>query len=275
MADQEPNVHNKDAANDGFPVLRSRQVRTDANGFVCLNDIWAAAGADASRRPAEWRRTAGAKRLTGALAARIMGISHNWPSGLVTSSKGAKGLTYAHVVLALAYAEFLDPGLAVEVREVFLRYKAADASLADEILERASLEDNRHVAARALGRVARGKFTDVLQVHGVVQPYFAICTDTVYRTLLDKPASALKRSLGVPAGGSLRDAMSVTDLTAIAFAEALSADRIDAADCQGGPDCQRATSAASRSVKNVLETEQRARASVPVAANERSPDRAA
>ena len=89
---------------------------------------------------------------------------------LHTSSKGRFGLTHAHIVLAQAYAEYLDADLAVEVREVFLRYRAADASLADDILERASLEDNRHTVARALGRVTRGRFTDVLNGHGVPHP---------------------------------------------------------------------------------------------------------
>lgn len=260
MQTNDPNVQKNPAANDDqVPVVRSQSIRSDANGLVCLNDLWTITGGDKNRRPAEWRRTAAAKRLNGALAARIVGKSHKSPPVLINAERGAKGLTFAHVVLAQAYAEFLDADLAVEVREVFLRYRAGDASLADEILERASAEENRTAAVRAMGRVTRDKFTDVLQDHGVKQPYFGICTNVVYQTVLGKPAAALKRALGVAPKGSLRDAMSITQLAAVNFAEALSADRIEDIGCQGGPQCQEATAAASRTVRDALDAEKRSR----------------
>lgn len=260
MSENMDSVQKNPAANDDqAPVIRSQSIRTNADGLVCLNDLWAITGSDKNRRPAEWRRTAAANRLRGALAARIVGNSHKSPPVLINAGRGAKGLTFAHVVLAQAYAEFLDDNLAVEVREVFLRYRAGDASLADEILERASADENRRVAVRAMGRVTRSKFTDVLQDHGVKQPYFGICTNVVYQTVLGKPAAALKQALGVAPKGSLRDAMSITQLAAVNFAEALSADRIEATDCQGGPECQQATAAASRTVRDALDAEKRTR----------------
>lgn len=269
LKNSEINAQQRSPANDFCPVLRDQKIRANSNGLVCLNDLWSAAGGDRARRPAEWRRTAAAKRLTGALAARIVGNSHISPPALVDAKRGKNGLTFAHVVLAQAYAEFLDDDLAVEVREVFLRYRAGDANLADEILERASADENRRVATRAMGRVTRGQFTDVLQQHGVVQPYFGICTNVVYQTVLGKPAAALKKALGVSPKGNLRDAMSVTQLAAIAFAEALSADRIEHDDCHGGPACQAATAAASRGVRSVLDAEQRSRkATLPSPAND-------
>lgn len=260
MSENTDSVQNKSAANDDqAPVIRAQPIRSDVDSRVCLNDLWAIAGSDKNRRPSEWRRTAAAKRMMGALAARIVGNSHKSPPVLIRAGRGSKGLTFAHVVLAQAYAEFLDDELAVEVREVFLRYRAGDASLADEILERASAEENRRAAVRAMGRVTRDKFTDVLRDHGVKQPYFGICTNVVYQTVLGRPAAALKQALGVAPKGSLRDAMSITQLAAVNFAEALSADRIEATDCQGGPECQQATAAASRTVRDALDAEKRTR----------------
>ena len=254
-------VQQNPVANDNtVPVVREQSIRSNAEGLVCLNDIWSIAGSDKNRRPAIWRRGALAKRLVGALSDRIVRNSHNSKSpALIMSKRGANGLTYAHIVLAQAYAEYLDADLAVEVREVFLRYRSGDASLADEILERASSEENRRVAIRAMGRVTRGKFTDVLQDHGVTQPYYGICTNVVYQTVLGKPAAALKQSLGVASNSSLRDAMSITQLAAVNFAEALSVDRIEATDCRGGPECQQATAAASRTVRDALDAEKRSR----------------
>lgn len=265
MSENMDSVQKNPAANDDqIPVVRSHPIRSDGLGRVCLNDLWAITGSDNNRRPYKWRRSALAKRLAGALADRIGRNSPNsTPPVLIDAKRGANGLTFAHVVLAQAYAEFLDDDLAVEVREVFLRYRAGDASLADEILERASAEENRRVAVRAMGRVTRDKFTDVLQDHGVKQPYFGICTNVVYQTVLGKPAAALKRALGVAPKGSLRDAMSITQLAAVNFAEALSADRIEDIGCQGGPQCQEATAAASRTVRDALDTERRSRRDKP------------
>ena len=249
------------AANDNQqPVLRSRTIRTNDHGLVCLNDIWAVAGSDPTRRPAKWLSSAAARRLTGALRKRIVrNLDNSGEPLLHASTKGRFGLSHAHVVLAQAYCEYLDADLAVEVREVFLRYRAGDASLADEILERASVEENRRVAVRAMGRVTRGQFTDVLQEHGVRAPFYAICTDTVYRTVLDKPAAELKRDLAVPKAGSLRDALSTTELAAIALAESFSADRIKAENRQGGPACQQATATAARNVRDAMDAETRSR----------------
>lgn len=271
MSHESPDVHKNPAANDDqCPVLRSQAIRSDDEGRVCLNDIWAVAGADTTRRPSKWMSSSGARRLTTALRNRIVQNLDNSdpPTDLHTSSKGRFGQTFAHIVLAQAYAEYLDAGLAVEVREVFLRYRAADASLADDILERASIEDNRHTVARALGRVTRGRFTDVLKGHGVRQPWYAICTDAVYGTVLGKPAAALKSAMGVPKSGSLRDAMTTTQLAAIALAESFSADRIQANDCHGGPRCKEETAAASRTVRAAMDAEARARRMIASPAND-------
>ncbi|SRR5579883_238219 len=53
---------------------------------------------------------------------------------------------------AAAYAGYLSPKLELEVREVWLRYGSDDATLADEILQRATAEENRWAGARAISR---------------------------------------------------------------------------------------------------------------------------
>lgn len=121
-------------------VLRGARIATDAQGNVCLNDMWALAGEPANRRASEWHRGARAKGLEQAVVDRIMGDSHSTEKNDATSvyyttGKGKKTRTYAHPVLALDYAEFLDTDLAVEVNETFLRYRANDVTLALEIIE--------------------------------------------------------------------------------------------------------------------------------------------
>jgi hypothetical protein len=70
-----------------------------------------------------------------------MVLNHNSPKKLDETvyyvvGKGRASKTFAHPVLALAYAEDLLPALGVEIREVFLRYRANDISLANDILDR-------------------------------------------------------------------------------------------------------------------------------------------
>lgn len=121
-------------------ILRGVQITTDAEGRVCLNDIWRVGQGDDNHRPNKWWRSQSAITLADALLERIGRISPNLApltrdALYCSSGAGRAARTYAHPVLALAYAEFVQPELGVEVREVFLRYKANDVSLALEIID--------------------------------------------------------------------------------------------------------------------------------------------
>ena len=122
-------------------ALRGSRVTTDAEGNVCLNDLWHLAGSPEHGRPYDWRRGARVKALDQALQNRIAEIlrSSRERSAARTTyvdGRGTKARTFAHPVLALDYAEYLDPALGVEVREIFVRYRANDISLANDILDR-------------------------------------------------------------------------------------------------------------------------------------------
>src|SRR5262245_6667968 len=116
-------------------VLRGSRVATDQDGNVCLNDLWRLAGTPENRRSRDWYPSKRAKALDEALRLRI---GENFPnskkisaiSTYYTQGRGVKARTYAHPVLALDYAEYLEPDLGVEVRETFLRYRAHDVTLA-------------------------------------------------------------------------------------------------------------------------------------------------
>lgn len=121
-------------------LLRGTRVGADPRGNICLNNLFEIAGRPDNRRPNDWHRGARAKALERALVDRITEDSRNPSknsdlSTYYTHGRGGAARTYAHPVLALDYAEFLDPALGVEVREVFLRFRSKDVSLAVEILE--------------------------------------------------------------------------------------------------------------------------------------------
>jgi len=115
-------------------------LQEDENGSICLSDLFVMAGRPKNRRPNDWDRGARAKALKGALAARITGDSRTSVKNVedslyYTTGKGRGTRAWAHPVLALDYAEFLEPALGIAVRETFLRYKANDVTLAAEILD--------------------------------------------------------------------------------------------------------------------------------------------
>lgn len=125
----------------GLPEIAGGRVTEDEHGNISLNDLWRLAGEPKTNRPVDWHRSKRAKALEAALQERMVEILHHSSKGadistFYTEGKGRASRTYAHPVLALDYAEYLKPALGVEVREVFLRYRANDISLANDILDR-------------------------------------------------------------------------------------------------------------------------------------------
>jgi DNA-damage-inducible protein D len=120
--------------------LRGSRVGEDEHGNICLNDLWKLAASPANRQPKDWyssKRVAAVKRV---LDQRMEENSHHsedrpTPPTYAIVGKGRGARTYAHAVLALDYATYLEPQLAVEVNEVFLRFRANDLTLALEILD--------------------------------------------------------------------------------------------------------------------------------------------
>jgi hypothetical protein len=152
-------------------MIRGSRIREDANGLVCLDDIWAAAKSTPGREPRRWRDVGATRRLEIELQKKIVtaALKDNTVAIPVAYAKRGRGNagTWAHPILAAAYAGYLSPKLEIEVREVWLRYRAADAALADEILQRAPPADNEWAAVRALARAKRVGYTDMLRDHGV------------------------------------------------------------------------------------------------------------
>ena len=141
-----------------FPslILRNQNVSTDEHGNICLNDLWEMARRPDNKRPRDWYRGKRVKALEVALQDRIVEILHKSKKEAEDSTysvvgRGTRARTYAHPVLALDYSEYLEPALEVEVREIFLRYRANDVSLANDILDRIAEqveEDERRVHIR-------------------------------------------------------------------------------------------------------------------------------
>lgn len=248
---------------NGLPLkIRGKIIRVDKHGLVCLNDIWRAAGFSKNLKPGDWMRLGTVHRLIEAVLKRITGRSSNWTKKEIKSASytkvGQNGGTFADVRLALAYAEYLNPKLAVEVREVYLRFKTGDATLADDVLQRASAEANEWAARRAMSRVIRNTYTEALSYHGVSLPIdFANCTNETYLGLFGKTAKQLKKQNGI--SGNLRDHMDIRELAYVMAAEALSSERIEDQQCNGPHECRHATKRSARFISSAIAADRRDR----------------
>ena len=103
-------------------IIRKKSVRVDANGLVCLTDIWGLAGSPKNQRPYDWGRLPEMKKLEAALLKKVTGKSRSTEKIRSSSIHYSKPTgTYAHPVLACAYAGYLSPQLEIEIIEVWLR----------------------------------------------------------------------------------------------------------------------------------------------------------
>lgn len=83
-------------------------VLRDEGEFLCLTDMWRAAGSDESKRPVEWLRSASAQEFIEFIAENLkVGNSH--VELLRVNRGGTEPGTWAHWQLALAYAKYLSP----------------------------------------------------------------------------------------------------------------------------------------------------------------------
>jgi hypothetical protein len=245
-------------------TLRGKPIAEDSFGRICLNDIWEAAGAAVSKQPKHWRGNKGVIELIEELQKKVTAgyLKDGHENVLVIDAqrgRGARG-TFAHPVLAATYAGYLSPKLEIEVREVWLRFRAGDATLADEIMDRASKADNEWIAKRSISRATRLAYTDTLKEHGVSDSRgYADCTNATYRGIFGKTAGQLRLERNLGKKASLRDALDLKELATVSFAEVLSTDRIEDENCRGATECSSATAKVAASVKQLIEADLRSR----------------
>jgi hypothetical protein len=172
---------------------------------------------------------------------------------------GQDGHTYAHPILAAAYGGFLSPKLEIEVREIWLRYRKADAALADEILQRASAEDNKRVAIRAMSRVRRVRYTDTLQDHGVKGFGYAKCTNEIYLQLLNGTAGRIRAQRNLAKKANIRDHLETDELSFVMAAESLASGRIEEEQRFGNNDCAEASGRSAGFIREAIERDKKDR----------------
>lgn len=176
------------------------------------------------------------------------------------SKKGPGGGVWADENLALGYAAYLSPTLAVEVRDVFLRFKKGDEALHEEIRANRTKRDQVFEEHRQIGKRVRRTYTDTLKAHGLTKPFdYANCTNELYKHLLGGTAKEIKISRKLHQKANLRDHMSLSEIAYTMASEALASERIEDQDAQGYLACRDETKLAALSIKAAIEGDRKNR----------------
>lgn len=237
--------------------IRGARINEDADGFICLNDLHRLSRAGANKMPPQWSRLPTTVELVEAVT-QNMGKSHVKTNSRVKSAtyskKGKGGGTYAHPILALSYAEYLSPELAIDVKETYLRFRQGDITLVDEILEKAD-EAKKWQGTRDASKLARERFSGVLHDHGCSGSDIGYVTNAIYLTLLGGKAVEVRRAMKLPTNGSIRDNLPLKELIQTMATEVMASERIEEEDKRGRSQCYAATARAASFIKEAFDRE--------------------
>ena len=186
--------------------------------LLSLTDMWRAAGEPESKRPNDWLALTSTKEFVDSIA----NILNAEISGIIKTTRGKGGGTWAHWQIALAYAKTLDHRLHAEVNAVYKAHQEAKTT-------------------RQASVAQRNDYTSTIAAHGVRGAGFAECTNAGYKGVYGTDAAGLREKHNLPAKANVRAAMSPVGQAAMILTEALAVDRITATSAYGTPECADAT----------------------------------
>lgn len=237
--------------------LGSTPIRRNEDGLVSLTDLHQVASsqghAEGKQSPSEWARRGGEQFIEFVASNLDTAKCRIYKSSKARSDRG--GGTFAHWQIALAYAKYLSPELHMQVNEVYARAKSGDVTLADEIADKATPEQQAWLAKRLQGKIARSLLTSTLSAHGVHGRGFADCTNAIYEPILGGKKSDVCAANGLPykKNISMRDLMTVDQLMATGMAELVAKKQIEKFNAQGNIRCADECNRAARKVASLLQ----------------------
>lgn len=235
-------------------IIGGTQIRTNEANLVSLNDIYQTACAngmaDGKLEPKLWGQKPRAKKSGSTGKTSTSGgpgrdfidfVCENLKvdaAHLYISKPGKHGGgTFAHWQIALAYAKYLSPELHAQVNETYMRAKSGDVTLADEIADKATPDQQEWLARRVSGKAARSQLTSTLQAHGVHGKGYADCTNAIYKPILGGKKSEICAQRGLTRRTNMRDVMDLEQLTRTALAELIARKRIERYNVRGNMPC--------------------------------------
>jgi hypothetical protein len=235
------------------------QVSRDKNGNVSLTDLWRANGGIDTKTPNKWQKTDVAQAFIRATEKFLKGI----PGSFILSKKGKGGGTFAHPQIALEYAQYLSPELAVMVNQVFFE-RIEEEKNPELILDRAIAtykkkgKSDEWITERLTGKATRKAFTDTLAKHGVKGVGYRDCTNAIYDKMFGGDAEQTREKKNLPVSANLREYMTEAELAATRLTELIAKENIEKHNLKGNKACEyeclRTSHWISKSLKDARKT---------------------
>lgn len=234
--------------NNELTVIGNTPLRRNNEGLISLTDIFkASCETNQNRDPRQWERYAGAQFIEFVADNLNVGKSH-----IYKTTRGKGGGTYAHWQIALAYAKYLSNDLHMHVNEAYMRFKTNDISMADEIANKATPEQQLWLEKRLQGKASRRQFTDTLKDHGVTGIGYGRCTHAIQTPIMGGSKIHICKTRGLNKKVSLRDQMSVEELVATSMAELVASKTITQSGSRGNIPCIQKCRSAAEKVASLL-----------------------
>ena len=159
------------------------------------------------------------------------------------TGKGKEQGTFLHPKLAVQFARWISPAFAfwcdervAELIRTLQESPARNQSLRTKRMQRLG-RPAEVIAARHQGVEIRKSFTDCLKVHGVNGAGYQDCSRAHYFPLFGGSTDVIRQKLAIEGSGSVRDHMSMAQLSAVSLSEALSVEHIEKERVYGNNAC--------------------------------------
>ena len=195
------------------------ELRTDDQGYVCLNDILKAAGNPEGKSLDNFHRLDSVKAFRKQVD--ITNVTTTVVKLYYSVNKGKSGsITFADTRYALLYAAWLSSALNVEIHETFLKLKLVPEDFLVDTFSKLDDVAQQRVLVRQLGIKARNRLTSALAEHGVKR-LFGTITDDMYKIILGGTSKEIKAALDLKKTANLRVHLDCDELRAMEGVETL------------------------------------------------------
>lgn len=218
-------------------------IKADVDGHFSLTDIWCAHGSVYGKRPNNFLALKSTKEFAEKLSDEA-GISALWKT---KKGKGLSG-TWAHIKIALAYSEWINPEFHSRVLDAFLEWLEEEKNPNLKIsrgVERliAKGKSLSWAGTRIDGVKTHRSLTDELDAHGCDQSgnvwkggYFRI-SNLLNEAVLGMSTQKFKNAHGIKGNRSARDLMTERQLRKLAHLEEEIRYEIIEKNPQGNDEC--------------------------------------
>jgi len=228
-------------------------IKKNSNGLISLTDIWRAANSPETKTPNKWQKTDVADAFIRATLKFYKGTRDSF----IKTTKGKGGGSFAHVQIALEYAQYLDPKLALIVNNIFIE-RAEEEKNPQLAIDRAKNtwrkqgKSEKWIGMRLMSMEERKSFTSTLKLHGVTGVGYKDCTNAIYKNLWGGGADIVRLKKSIPEGSNCRDFMNEIELASVRLAELLAEENIETHNAFGNDQVKTLCLKASKSVATAI-----------------------